>query len=74
LLSAAELAQRLGTSRRWVYAQVDQHGLPAYRFGRTLAFEQQAVQAWLDSQRVGEWRHCAKTHEMVEFRVVEPFG
>jgi excisionase family DNA binding protein len=74
LLSATDLAARLGTSRRWVYAQVEQHGLPAYRFGRALAFDPRAVQAWLEGRRVGDWEHCAKNNEMVEFGVVQNVG
>ena len=55
LLSAQELATALGMTRRWVYLQVEQNGLPAYKLGRSLAFEVSAVRAWLDSRRVGEW-------------------
>ena len=44
LLSAEELAEALGKSRRWVYAQVGgRNGLPAYKLGRSLAFELAAV-------------------------------
>ena len=55
LLSAEELAEALGKSRRWVYAQVEENGLPAYKLGRSLAFELAAVRAWLAGRRVGEW-------------------
>jgi excisionase family DNA binding protein len=55
LLSAQDLATALGMTRRWVYLQVEQNGLPAYKLGRSLAFEVSAVLAWLDARRVGEW-------------------
>jgi excisionase family DNA binding protein len=55
LLDAAELADALGMTRRWVYAQVEENGLPAYKLGRSLAFELAAVRAWLERRRVGDW-------------------
>ena len=40
LLTARELAQHLSVTPRWVYLQVEQHDLPAYRLGgRALRFE-----------------------------------
>ncbi len=45
----------LGMSRRWVYEQVYRHGLPAYKLGRSLAFELSAVRAWLAARRIGQW-------------------
>jgi excisionase family DNA binding protein len=55
LLSAEKLAAALGMSRRWVYEQVEQNGLPAYKLGRALAFELSAVRVWLDLRKVGDW-------------------
>jgi excisionase family DNA binding protein len=55
LLSADELARALGMSRRWVYAQVEENGLPAYKLGRSLAFEFAAVRTWLEQRRIGHW-------------------
>jgi excisionase family DNA binding protein len=55
LLDAQQLADALGMTRRWVYAQVEENGLPAYKLGRALAFELSAVHAWLDTRRIGEW-------------------
>jgi excisionase family DNA binding protein len=55
LLSPAELALALGMSRRWVYEQVYRHRLPAYKLGRSLAFELSAVRDWLADRRIGEW-------------------
>jgi excisionase family DNA binding protein len=57
LLSATMLAQTLGVPRRWIYAQVEAHDMPAYRppGGRKLLFELSAVEAWLDAYRSGDW-------------------
>lgn len=57
LLSAARIADALGVSRRWVYAQVEEHQMPVYRpaGGRALLFELSAVEAWLDAYRTGDW-------------------
>jgi excisionase family DNA binding protein len=55
LLTPAELADVLGVTRKWLYAQVEEHGMPAYRFGRKLAFELPAVRRWLETRRIGDW-------------------
>ena len=55
LLDAAGLAKVLGKTRRWVYDQVEENDLPAYKLGRSLAFEVSAVRAWLDRRRIGDW-------------------
>jgi excisionase family DNA binding protein len=55
LLSADQLAELLGRDRRWVYRQ-HERGMPAIRLGRELCFRADAVEAWLASQRVGDWR------------------
>jgi len=55
LVGASELAEYLGMSRRWVYMQVENHDLPAYKLGRSLAFDMCAVERWLTRKRVGQW-------------------
>lgn len=55
LLNTDALAACLGVSRRWIYAQVEEHDLPAYKIGKSLAFELSAVRAWLAARRVGAW-------------------
>lgn len=55
LMSPAQLALALGMTRRWVYEQVERNELPAYKLGRSLAFELSAVRAWLAVRRVGQW-------------------
>lgn len=66
LLTVQELAVRLGVSRRWVYSQVENNGLPAYRLGRALRFDEAAVDSWLARKRTGEWESCADTPGVVE--------
>ena len=65
LLTAREVASLLGVTPRWVYEQVDVHGMPAYRLGeRALRFDREAIAAWLEVRRVGHWpsraQPCAK--------------
>ena len=55
LVGTDELTARLGKDRRAVYRLVEDHGLPAIRLGRSLAFDLEPVDAWLESHRVGEW-------------------
>ena len=57
LLSATQVADELGVTRRWVYHQVEQHEMPTYRppGGRKLLFELGAVEAWLRAFRYGDW-------------------
>jgi excisionase family DNA binding protein len=58
LLDADQLADRLGRSKRWIYRQVERQ-CPVYRVGRSLLFDPAAVDAWLSSQRAGEWQDAA---------------
>jgi excisionase family DNA binding protein len=62
LVTAKELACLLHATPRWVYLQVETNDLPAYRLGRSLRFDLDAVEAWLDARKVGAWqgsRSCA---------------
>jgi excisionase family DNA binding protein len=56
---------------RWIYGQVEKNSLPAYRLGRSLAFERDAIEAWLKARRVGDWNTCAECHELIEFEVMK---
>jgi hypothetical protein len=56
-------------SRRWVYEQVYRHGLPAYKLGRSLAFELSAVRAWLAARRIGQWPESSDTQALSEKEV-----
>lgn len=55
LLDAETLAEHLGVSRRWIYTQCAEHGMPHRRFGKSLSFSASAVQSWLDTRRAGDW-------------------
>jgi excisionase family DNA binding protein len=55
LLTAKQLAEALGFTRRQVYELVAGSGLPAYKLGRSLRFELSAVTAWLEKRRIGDW-------------------
>lgn len=55
LLGADQLAARYGKSRRWVYRQVEERGMPALKLGRELCFQVEAVEAWLADHRIGAW-------------------
>ncbi|CAN5179039.1 hypothetical protein BH18ACT14_BH18ACT14_10950 [soil metagenome] len=70
LLSPAELALALGMTRRWVYEQVERHGLPAYKLGRSLAFELSAVRTWLSARRIGQWPAAGDTPYVDEQEVI----
>ena len=67
LLSASELAEALGVSLRWIYLKVEEHSLPAYRLGRSLRFDPDAVYAWLETKRIGAWESCAEAGDVVRF-------
>ena len=69
LLSPAELALALGITRRWVYDQFERHGLPAYKLGRSLAFELSSVRAWLAARRIGQWSESGDTQPLSEEEV-----
>jgi excisionase family DNA binding protein len=55
LVDADELAARLGKTRRAIYRLIEDHGLPAIKLGRSLAFDLEAVDQWLERRRVGDW-------------------
>lgn len=64
LLTAGDVARHLGVSTRWIYGQVDEHQMPAYRLGdRALRFDLDAVTTWLESRKIGTWSQpdpCAR--------------
>ncbi len=49
------LAEYLGRDTRAIYRLVSDHDLPAYKLGRALVFDLDAVDAWLAEHRVGRW-------------------
>ena len=56
LLTTKQLARILAVTPRWVYDQVESHGMPAYRLGpRALRFDVLAVEGWLEARKIGDW-------------------
>jgi excisionase family DNA binding protein len=62
LLTAEQLAATLGFSRRQVYRLVEEAGLPHYKIGAALRFEPEAVEAWLEAKRAGDWPSPLTSH------------
>jgi excisionase family DNA binding protein len=59
LLSAAEVGEFLGVPESWVRAQTRRpvgQAIPHLRLGRYVRFDREAVAAWLEGQRAGQWR------------------
>lgn len=48
LLTADEVAERLGVTRDWVWAQARAGRIPHVRLGRYRRFREEALEAWLD--------------------------
>jgi predicted DNA-binding transcriptional regulator AlpA len=57
LISAETLALSLGQSKKWIYRQHSERGMPAIKLGRSLLFDPSAVLRWLDRQQVGDWEN-----------------
>ena len=53
LLTADELAQRLGMKTEWVWAQARAGRIPHVRLGRYRRFRESAVEAWLRELETG---------------------
>ena len=47
LLTAQEIAERLGVSTQWVWAQARAGRIPHVRLGRYRRFRESAVEAWV---------------------------
>jgi excisionase family DNA binding protein len=47
LLTADEVAQRLGVRTQWVWAQARAQRIPHVRLGRYRRFRESAVEAWI---------------------------
>ena len=48
LLTADEVAERLGVTRDWVWAQARAGRIPHVQLGRYRRFREDALEAWLD--------------------------
>lgn len=53
LLTAEEIADRLGVTPQWVWAQARAGRMPHVRLGRYRRFRESAVEAWLEELEVG---------------------
>jgi excisionase family DNA binding protein len=56
LLNAAEVAERLSVPETWVRAETRAGRMPHLALGRYRRYDWQAVIAWLEEQRAGQWR------------------
>ena len=56
LLDAHEIAELLHVPVTWVRAEARADRLPCLRLGRYVRFDREAVIAWLEEQRAGQWR------------------
>src|SRR4051794_17807456 len=56
LLTAQEVAERLGVTAAWVYAQARANRIPHLRLGRYRRFIPESVEAWASQQEQGPAR------------------
>ena len=52
LLSIQEVAERLGVKQATIYSWTHQRKIPYVKAGRLLKFERQAIDAWIEKNRV----------------------
>jgi excisionase family DNA binding protein len=48
LLTVEEVAERLGVTKEWVWAQARGGRIPHVRLGRYRRFREEAIEAWLE--------------------------
>jgi excisionase family DNA binding protein len=53
LLSAEDVAEILGVTTSWVYAQSRAGQIPTVRLGRYYRYRRDAVQRWIETREVG---------------------
>lgn len=51
LLTAREVADRLGMSAHWVLDKAEAGELPSFKLGRAVRFDPTAIETWLAEQR-----------------------
>lgn len=54
LLTAEDVAERLGVPRSWVYAQARQNKIPYVRLGHYRRFRPEAIEAWVREIESGQ--------------------
>lgn len=74
LLTADEVAERLGRSKRWVHQSIRERGLPYVRIdGGALGFELEQVRAWARTRQVPAWKPVALAPRLQSARQPAPF-
>jgi excisionase family DNA binding protein len=53
LLTAEQVAERLGVTKEWVWAQVRRDHIPHVRLGRYRRFREEAIEEWLRRKERG---------------------
>ena len=53
LLTAEQVAERLGVTKEWVWAQVRADQIPHVRLGRYRRFREEALERWLEAMEQG---------------------
>jgi excisionase family DNA binding protein len=53
LVCAGAIAERLGVPKSWVAQQARQNAMPHVRLGRYVRFDEDEVQAWVESLKAG---------------------
>jgi excisionase family DNA binding protein len=56
LLDAGEVAELLAVPVSWVRAETRAGRIPHLALGRYRRYDREAVLAWLEGQRAGQWR------------------
>jgi excisionase family DNA binding protein len=68
LLTADELAERLGTKTDWVWAQARAGRIPDVRLGRYRRFRESAVEEWLLDLEAGSVRPTSSQSRPIPLR------
>ena len=63
LLTAEEIADRLGMKTEWVWAQARAGRIPHVRLGRYRRFRESAVEEWLQELEIGGSGRAATTQQ-----------
>jgi excisionase family DNA binding protein len=56
LLTAADVAELLAVPESWVRQETRADRIPHLTLGRYKRYDREAVFAWLEDQRAGQWR------------------
>ena len=68
LLTADELAERLGMRTDWVWAQARAGRIPHVRLGRYRRFRESAVEAWLRDLETGGSKPAGESSQPLTLR------